>query len=108
MFRNYLVIAFRNILKSKSHALINIFGLAIGLACTILILLWIQRELSVDKFHTNVDRIYGVLENQTYAGRDIFTVRATPGPMTPAIKENFPEVEKATRLTWGDTVVLNK
>ncbi len=102
MFRNYLVIAFRNILKSKSHALINIFGLAIGLACTILILLWIQRELSVDKFHTHVDRIYGVLENQTYAGRDIFTVRATPGPMTPAIKENFPEVEKATRLTWGD------
>lgn len=102
MFRNYLVIAFRNILKSKSHALINIFGLAIGLACTILILLWIQRELSVDKFHAQVDRIYGVLENQTYAGRDIFTVRATPGPMTPAIKENFPEVEKATRLTWGD------
>jgi ABC-type antimicrobial peptide transport system permease subunit len=58
MIRNYFKIAFRNILRNKTFALINILGLAVGMACFILITLWIQDELSFDKFHTNKDNLY--------------------------------------------------
>ena len=68
MFRNYLITAIRTIFRQKGFSLINIMGLAFGLACALLILLWVQDELSFEKFNENVDRLYSVEEDQFYSG----------------------------------------
>ena len=78
MFKNYLKIAVRNIGKYRGYSFINITGLALGLACCILILLWIQDELSYDRFHENSNTIYRVVEDQLNQDSDIFPVAATP------------------------------
>src|SRR5258705_7577764 len=58
MIKNYFKIALRNLQRHKAYSLLNISGLAIGMACSILILLWVQNELSYDRFHTNADQLY--------------------------------------------------
>ena len=63
MIRNYLKIAWRNIMRHRAYSLINISGLAIGMACSILILLWVQHELSYDRFHKNADELYRITGN---------------------------------------------
>ncbi|MFC2117568.1 ABC transporter permease [Bacteroidota bacterium] len=98
MIKNYLKIAVRNLLRQKSYSFINIFGLAIGLACSILILLWVLDELSYDNHNQNVNNIYRVVEEQLYAGGEIFPVAVTPNPLGPALQETFAEISKATRL----------
>ena len=60
MIRNYFKIAFRNIIRHKAFTAINIAGLAIGMTCSIFILLWVQNELSYDRFHKNADKIYRI------------------------------------------------
>jgi putative ABC transport system permease protein len=100
MIVNYLKIILRNVLKNKVYAAINILGLAIGMACSILIILWVQDEFAVDAFHSNNSRLYRVLENQYYSTGEIMTTQSTPAPMAPAIKEKFSEIELATRMTW--------
>ena len=67
MFRNYLVIAFRNILRHFSVSSMNLAGLSLGLACTMMIFLWVTDELSFDRFHKNADRLYRVEEDQYYS-----------------------------------------
>ena len=62
MFNNYVKIAFRNLLKHKGYSAINIFGLAIGIACFILILLYVQDEVSYDAYHSKADRTYRIAE----------------------------------------------
>ncbi|MDZ7304892.1 MAG: ABC transporter permease [candidate division KSB1 bacterium] len=101
MFKNYLRIAIRNLLKQKVYSFINIFGLAIGMCGSILILLWVLDELKYDRFHKDIDRIYQVMENQEYAKGNIFTVSATPGPLAPALNEEIPEIEFAATYTWN-------
>lgn len=100
MFKNYLKIALRNIVRQKVYAGINLLGLAIGLACTIVITLWIQRELSMNQFHEHKADLYRILEHQTY-GDDIFTFSATPGPLAEKLKADVPEITHASRVTWG-------
>jgi putative ABC transport system permease protein len=63
MLRNYLKIALRNLLKHKGYTFINVFGLAVGIACCVLILLFVRDELSYDRFHEKADRIYRVVFN---------------------------------------------
>ncbi len=105
MFKNYLTIAIRNIARHKVYSFINIAGLAIGMACCALILLYVQHELSYDDFHTKGDRIYRVLR-ETRGGDGRVTFRAgISGPFAPALMNDFPEVENAVRLqvlpaTW--------
>jgi ABC-type antimicrobial peptide transport system permease subunit len=72
----------------------------------LLIFLWVNDELRVNKFHSKIDRIYKVLENQTYSGGKMFTFEATPGPMAPEIKETYPEIEMASRWTWPERPLL--
>ncbi|MGB2763542.1 MAG: ABC transporter permease, partial [Candidatus Aminicenantaceae bacterium] len=96
MFKNYIKIAFRNIRKHKGYSFINIAGLAIGLACCLLILVWVLDELSYDKFHENSPYLYRVEENQDYSGR-IYHVTVTPYPLAPALKADIPEIIDATR-----------
>ncbi len=69
MLKNYLKIAIRNLLKNKGYSLINIFGLAIGMTCCVLILLFVQDELSYDAFHTKRDRLYRLNKIVTPANR---------------------------------------
>ncbi|WP_026954483.1 ABC transporter permease [Algoriphagus vanfongensis] len=105
MLKNYLKIAWRNILRSKSHTFINIGGLGIGMAASILILIWVQFELSVDRFHENSDRIYAVWRNSEMQG-EISSWDYTPAPYAAALLEEYPEVEEAARITEWDPFLL--
>ena len=105
MFKNYLKIAWRNLWKSKSFSLINILGLALGMACSLLIVLWVKDEIRMDRFHENDARLYRVYENQHYSGT-INTTVATPGILAENIVRDIPEIEMASQLLWEETPVL--
>jgi len=98
MFTNYLKITFRNIERNKGYALINVFGLAIGLACSIFIILWIQDELCYDRYHEKADRIYRIVHESQSDGAIRQSVR-TSAQLAPALVQDFPEVENAVRFS---------
>jgi len=98
MLKNYLKIAFRNIKKSKTYSFINILGLAIGVACCILILFYIMDEVSFDSYHENADRIFRVVDSGDAPGGMSFDLALTSAPFAPTMKADFPEVEDAVRL----------
>ncbi len=89
MVHHYLRIALRNMIRQPGNAGINILGLAIGVTCCMLILLYIQNELSYDRFHEQADRIYRVVNGNS---------ARTPTAVGPALKELFPEVEEYARM----------
>ena len=97
MLKNYFKIAFRRLRKQKAFSFINISGLAIGMACCILISLYVADELSYDQYHENADRIYRVERSGTFNGQD-FYVPVTGHPYGPAMQNDYPEVEAATRF----------
>ena len=98
MFRNYLIVAVRNLMRQKLYAGINILGLAIGMACCLLILLYVQSEMGYNSAYPNADRIFKVIRGtQTETGSQTFSAH-TSGPLGPALKEQFPEVEDVMRL----------
>lgn len=99
MFSNYFKIAIRNLLRNKSFSIINILGLTIGLACSLLILLWVQDERSVDNFHENGDRLFLVYERQYIDGK-IEAGYYTPGILANEMKRVVPEIEYATNFSW--------
>jgi putative ABC transport system permease protein len=99
MLKNYLLIAFRNLLKNIGFSLINILGLSIGIAATLLILLWVQDELNYDRFHENAKNLYQVEEDQYYSG-EVYHVTVTPYPSGPVWKEEIPEIKDACRYQW--------
>ena len=98
MFKNYLKIAVRNIFKNKIYSFINIAGLSIGLAGFILISILIKNELSYENFHKKENRIYRVVEIQNQKGIGKLNVAVTMGPLSPALKDYFPEIESSARL----------
>ncbi|MBX7153048.1 ABC transporter permease [bacterium] len=100
MLKNYLKVLLRSIVKNKAFSTINILGLAVGLTCTALILMWVQDELSYDTFHQNSERIFRVVENQYYGDGDAFTTQQTPAPLSAALKNDFPEIEQSTRVLF--------
>jgi putative ABC transport system permease protein len=101
MIKNYFKIAFRNLLLNKFFSIINISGLAIGMASAILIFLWIQNEVSYDRFHTNSDRLYQVWGNDVVGG-ETRSGMPTPEIMAPVLKNDVPEIERVSRVTWGE------
>lgn len=98
MIRNYLKIAFRSLWRSKAHSLINIVGLGLGIACCILIVLYVKDEWTFDNFHAKADRIYRVWAREDYGKDEVFFYTVTPFPMGPTLKDNFEEVEKHVRV----------
>jgi putative ABC transport system permease protein len=105
MFRNNIKIAIRSFLKQKGYSFINLTGLAIGLAACMFILLWVQDELSYDKFHEKADRIYIIGLDAKLGNQDV-KVGSTPPPMAFAITEEFEGVRQATRYDGnGQTIV---
>ncbi|MEX1238153.1 MAG: ABC transporter permease [Cyclobacteriaceae bacterium] len=101
MIWNYIKLSYRKFSRQKFYSLLNIFGLATGMATVILILLYVMGERSYDKFHRYEQYLYRVVENQFYSGQPVFPVAVTPGPLAEALKAEFPEVEKATRVHFG-------
>ena len=97
MLSNYFKTAWRNLIKNKVHSFINIAGLSVGIACSLLILLWVQNELSVDAFHKNGARLYKVYEREYY-NHNINGDYDTPGLLAEELKKTIPEVEDAVML----------
>jgi len=97
MIKTFFRLSFRNILKNKGFAFINISGLATGLAASLLILLWVQDELSYERFNKNAQNIYRVEEDQFYSG-ERYHVTVTPHPSGPVWKEKIPEIREQTRI----------
>jgi putative ABC transport system permease protein len=97
MLKNYLKIAWRNIQNNKLFSFINMFGLAVGFACCLLIALYIIRETSYDHHHTHADRLYELATAFVKDGKDE-RMPNTPAPMAAAMKQEFPEIEETTRL----------
>lgn len=103
MLNNYLRIGWRNLRRYKMYSSINIGGLAIGLAVGILILVWVQDELSYDRFHENGDNLYKLTVSFT-SGTDVQTWEGMPGPVAVHAVKEIPGVQKAVRTkdSWGD------
>lgn len=95
MFRNYLIVALRNLVKNKVYSIINICGLAIGIATTLLILLWVADELSYDRYHTNADQLYRSIVNWDIAEQQV-SYSTTPAPFGEFIQSEIPEVKNTT------------
>ena len=107
MLRNYFVIAWRNILRNKTNSIINIAGLAIGLACVIMITLYVQDELKYDRFLKNANRIYQVYLDGMMGGQGGL-LSNTPPAVGPALQKSFPEIEAYTRFyVMGSEVISN-
>src|ERR1041384_7748936 len=99
MFKNYIVITFRNLFKNSIYSFINITGLSIGIASSILILLWVFDELSFNNFHPKSDRLYQVWINATYDGK-INSWTSLPLPTYEAMKTADPNISNATIADW--------
>jgi putative ABC transport system permease protein len=97
MIQNFFRIAVRNISRHKGFTFINVTGLAIGLAASLLILLWVQDEFSYERFNQNAESIYRVEEDQFYSG-ERYHVTVTPHPSGPVWKEKIPEIKEQTRI----------
>ena len=105
LIKNYLKIAFRNISKQKIYSFINISGLAFGLACFIMIMMFVHYELSCDDYHEKGDRIYRVITKSRSADQ-IDAHTGTPAPLAQAFMDEFPEVENTVRIDgYGEIIV---
>lgn len=105
MFQSYLKIAWRSIRRNKGFSLINILGLSIGMASTIFILLWVQDEMSWDRFHSNYQNIHHVMVNRNFNG-ETNTDNSTPFPMAAGLKQAFPQIKKSFVANYGQDQVL--
>ncbi len=103
MYKNYLKIAFRNLAKNKVLSFINIVGLAVGIACTLVIVLFIQDELSFDKYNNNPERIHRVVKDFVNDDGTKLPDATTPPALAPLLQSEIPEVEHVVRIfpNWG-------
>lgn len=102
MFRNYAKIAFRNLLKHKGYSFINVAGLAVGMACCIFIMLYVQYELSYDEYHEHADRIYRVSRQWFNSdGESSLHLGHVAPPIGPLLASDYPEIEQMVRIIEG-------
>ncbi|MGZ5133751.1 MAG: ABC transporter permease [Flavitalea sp.] len=97
MLKNYLKVAWRNVMKNKTFSFINVFGLSIGLTCCLLIAIYLHNELSYDSYHKNITQLYQLGTTFVKNGKDDRTAN-TPAPMAKAMQLEFPEIIETTRL----------
>lgn len=107
MFKNYLKIALRNLKRDKIYSFINIFGLATGIACCLLILLYINDELSFDGFHKNADRIYRVNTDLKFGSTEL-ALQVCSDMMGPIMKKDYPQIENYVRLFTYSSIQVKK
>lgn len=105
MFKNYFKTTLRNLWRNKGYSFLNIFGLAIGIACAGFIFLWVEDELNFDQFNAKVDRLYFIRENQKY---DTYTATfgSTPAPMAPVMKAEIPGIANTCRIDGLGTKLI--
>jgi ABC-type antimicrobial peptide transport system permease subunit len=101
MLKNYLKITWRSLLRQKAFSLINILGLAIGMASAALILFWVQNEFSYDQFHTKKDRLYQVYNRSVFDGK-LWCWGTTPKIMAKTLKQDYSQIEEVTHTTGGN------
>lgn len=101
MLKNYLKITWRSLLRQKAFSLINIIGLAIGMASAALILFWVQNEFSYDQFHTKKDRLYQVYNRSVFDGK-LWCWGTTPKIMAKTLKQDYSQIEEVTHTTGGN------
>ena len=104
MIKNYFKIAWRSLWKNKTTSFINITGLSVGMSAAVLIMLWVQNEVSFDRFHNDSDKIYRLTTNLPEGG---WVWESTPLLLADVAKKEIPEIEKATRLFANATLVFN-
>lgn len=113
MYKNYIKIAWRNLIKKKAYSTINIFGLGLGMACCFLIFTHVHHELSYDTYHDKGDRIYRVTHGRTTAGDSEEPGKANPfwvwgnAPVGPAIADYFPEIDKIVQFSGRSDILLS-
>lgn len=105
MFRNYIVITLRNLVKNSTYSFINIAGLAIGITCSLLILLWVNDELAFDRFFSKTDRLYQVYVNSTFDGR-VNTWNSVPLPTHEGLKPENANIVNTCVTDWGGDHLL--
>ena len=109
MFFHYMKIGLRSLRKQAGYAITNLTGLSVGLACVLLIALFVRFELSYDRFHTSSDRLYRIIKedpNTNFLGNNRFAV--TPAPLVTALPDEFPEVEYATQLFGANRLLQHQ
>ncbi len=104
MFKNYLKIAFRTMIRQKGFSSINISGLAIGMACCLVMVLWAHDELSYDRYHENIDSIYRIVDGPPIGLQQDISALSSP-PLANALKRDYPEIIRASRFDWTRRVV---
>jgi putative ABC transport system permease protein len=102
MFKNYITTAFRNLLRNKSYTIINVLGLSLGIACSLVLFLVIRHELSYDRFHAKADRIYRINSHITRGGQT-HHMPATPAPMANTVRNDVAGVEKVTFVHYANS-----
>lgn len=105
MLRNYILVTLRNLLKNKTYSFINIAGLSIGITCSLLIMLWVFDQLSYDRFHPKVDRLYQVWVNATFDGK-VNTWNSLPLPTYESLKTEHNNIKNTTATDWGGDHLL--
>jgi len=106
MFKNYFKTTFRNLWKTKGYSLLNMGGLAIGIACAALIFLWVEDELTFNQYFSNRDNLYKVKDRQTYNGTT-FTFDATPALLAQGMKSEIPGIKNTTRSSWSNRILFS-
>jgi putative ABC transport system permease protein len=106
MIKNFFTVAVRNFLRQRLYSFINVFGLASGLMSALFIYLWVNDEVSKDKFHHESDKIFQIVSNIQLNDGEVLTWTITPGPLAEDIRENIPEVQLAARTqNAGNTLI---
>ena len=100
MIKNYLKTAWRNLWKNKAFSVINILGLALGLACSLFIFLWVQDEVQMDAFHKNGKQLYVIIHRAYYDHKSVAGY-STPGLLAEELKKDIPEITHATQFAWN-------
>ena len=108
MIKNYIKIAWRNLLKNKGFTAINIIGLSLGIGCFIVIAMFVTDELSYDRYHENANRIYRINSDIRFGGTDL-SIAVSSDPMGETLKSDYPEVEQYVRLySSGGSKLIKK
>jgi len=107
MIKNYFKIAWRNLTKRKLYSIINVTGLSVGMACCMLIFLYLQYELSFDQYHKQADNIYRLTE-MLHLPKEDRPQAVTSPPMAPTLKANFPEIKNTVRLSFSSRILSVK
>ncbi|GAB4414635.1 MAG: ABC transporter permease [Bacteroidia bacterium] len=100
MWKNYLLVAYRSFVRQRGYSLINLLGLATGLACTLLITLWVLDERNYDRFHVNSERLYRVMSHLEFEEGEIVTWQSSPQRLADLIDSEVPEVEQSILISW--------